>query len=225
VLEKVIVSWSSGKDSALALYEVMHNPEYDVIGLLTTINRSTNWVSMHNVHRHLVERQAASIGLPLEVVSFYPADAKKSYETSMRKALSKYQRQGVTAVVSGDIYLEDLRKNREDKLAQIGLGSIFPLWERVTRELAETLVKTGFRTVITSVDTEVLSRDYLGQVIDAQFLASLPAGVDPCGENGEYHSFVFDGPFFQEPVQFTLGKISSYEDRYIYFDLLPYPSI
>ena len=224
MLEKVIVSWSSGKDSALALYEVIHNPDYDVIGLLTTIDRSTNWISMHNVHRNLVEQQSGSIGIPLEVVSFDPDDGFDSYETSMRRTLNEYQQQGVSAVVSGDIFLEELRKVREDNLAQIGLRGIFPLWKRNTRELAETLVQNGFKAVITSVDTAVLSSNFLGQVIDTQFLASLPPGVDPCGENGEYHSFVFDGPYYQAPIQFTLGKVTSYDDRFYYYDLLPDPS-
>ena len=224
MLEKVIVSWSSGKDSALALYEVMHNPDYDVIGLLTTIDRSTDRISMHNVHRNLVEQQSGSIGIPLEVVSFDPDDGFDSYKTSMRRTLNEYQQQGVSAVVSGDIFLEELRKVREDNLAQIGLRGIFPLWKRNTRELAETLVQNGFKAVITSVDTAVLSSNFLGQVIDTQFLASLPPGVDPCGENGEYHSFVFDGPYYQVPIQFTLGEVTSYDDRFYYYDLLPDPS-
>jgi len=221
VLEKVIVSWSSGKDSALALYEVMHSSDHDVIGLLTTINSSTNLVSMHHVHRNLVEQQSASIGIPLEVVRFDPDDGIDSYETSMRRTLNKYRQQGATAVVSGDIFLEELRKVREDNLAQIGLKGIFPLWKRNTRELAETLVHYGFKAVITSVDTTALSSDFLGQVVDTQFLASLPPGVDLCGENGEYHSFVFDGPYFQAPIQFTRGKVTSYDDRFYHYDLLP----
>ena len=224
MLEKVIVSWSSGKDSALALYEVMHNPDFDVIGLLTTIDRSTDRISMHNVHRNLVEQQSGSIGIPLEVVSFDPDDGFDRYETSMRRTLNKYQHQGASAVVSGDIFLEELRKVREDNLAKIGLRGIFPLWKRNTRELAETLVQNGFKAVITSVDTAVLSSYFLGQVIDTQFLASLPPGVDPCGENGEYHSFVFDGPYYQAPIQFALGKVTSYDDRFYYYDLLPDPS-
>ena len=223
-MEKVIISWSSGKDSALALYEVMKSPETLVVGLLTTIVKDTNKVSMHHVDRGLVEQQAAVLGLPLEVVDFNPNDSQAHYETSMRQALKKYMEQGVSAVVSGDINLVELRKRREENLAQIGLRTIFPLWERDTQELAEHLVQMGFKTVITSVDMTVLSRGDLGQVIDAQFLAGLPTGVDPCGENGEYHSFVFDGPIFKKPIKYSLGEVTSLDSRYFYCNLFPMTS-
>jgi uncharacterized protein (TIGR00290 family) len=220
-VEKAIVSWSSGKDSALALFEVMNSPDYEAIALLTTIAQDSNRVSMHHVQRSLVERQAASLGLPLDVVLFTPNASNETYETAMRQTLSKYQQLGVTAVVSGDIFLDELRKSREDKLAQLGLTGIFPLWKRDTRELAEMLVNRGFKALITCVDTAVLDRQFLGRVIDAQFLATLPAVVDPCGENGEYHSFVFDGPIFREPVRHTPGEVTSLDGRYFYCDLLP----
>jgi uncharacterized protein (TIGR00290 family) len=219
-LEKVIVSWSSGKDSALALYAVMDNPEFQVVALLTTIAEDTNQVSMHHIDRALVEQQAASIGLPLEVICFNPNDSPGNYELSMRRALSRYQHEGVTAVVSGDIFLEELRARREQNLARIDLRAIFPLWDLDTQDLLANFIRLGFKAVITSVDSVLLNRDYLGTLIDAQFSESLPEGVDPCGEQGEYHTFVFDGPIFQMPIQYTMGEVKTLENRYFYCDLL-----
>ena len=219
-MEKVIVSWSSGKDSALALYEVMNNPEVQLVGLLTTINEDSSQVSMHHIDQALVEQQAASIGLPLEVIYFNPNDSYENYEISMRDVLSRYQHEGVTAVVSGDIFLEELRARREQNLARIGLRAVFPLWDLDTQDLLAKFIHLGFKAVITSVDSELLDEVYLGKLIDSQFYKSLPKEVDPCGEQGEYHSFVFDGPIFQMPVQYTMGEVKTHEDRYFYCDLI-----
>lgn len=219
-MEKVIVSWSGGKDSVLALYKLINNPETQVVGLITTIAEDSNQVSMHHVDRALVEQQADSICLPLEVVPFNPNGSQESYEISIRQALGKYQQQGVTAVVSGDIFLEDLRAYRKEKLAQIGLNAIFPLWGLDPRDLLATFVQLGFKAVITSVDSVLISREYLGKLIDSKFTESFAEGVDPCGEHGEYHSFVFDGPIIQKPIQYTMGQVKTLEGRYFYRDLL-----
>jgi uncharacterized protein (TIGR00290 family) len=214
------VSWSSGKDSALALYEVMNNPDIQVVGLLTTITEGSNLVSMHHVDGALVEQQAALIGLPLDVIYINPNDSNENYGNSMRHTLSRYQHEGVTAVVSGDIFLDELRARREQNLARIGLRAIFPLWDMDTQDLLARFVRLGFKAVITSVDSVLLNKDYLGKLIDAQFSESLPEGVDPCGEQGEYHTFVFDGPIFQMPIQYTMGEVKTLENRYFYCDLL-----
>jgi uncharacterized protein (TIGR00290 family) len=218
-MENVIVSWSSGKDSALALYTLMDDPEIKIAGLLTTILSDSNKVSMHHVDRGLVEQQAESLDLPLEMVYFDPDEPLDNYECDMRDTLMRFQEQGISAVVSGDINLETLRANREQKLGQIGMRAIFPLWERNTQGLTEFLINNQFKTVITSVDTEMLNVDYLGKVIDNHLLSTLPFGIDPCGENGEYHSFVFDGPIFREPVQYTLGEVETHDGRYYFRDI------
>jgi uncharacterized protein (TIGR00290 family) len=220
-MDQILVSWSSGKDSALALYEMMHTPDYEVTALLTTIAEDSDRISMHSVRRALVERQAEALGLSLEAVLFTPTAPAEAYQDKMRRVLTSYRAKGVTAVVFGDIYLDDLRQSREGKLAQLDMKGLFPLWKRDTRELVETFIQLGFKAITTCVDTAVLDRRFLGRAIDESFLSELPASVDPCGENGEYHSFVFDGPIYREPIRFTPGKVTSYEARYYYCDLVP----
>jgi uncharacterized protein (TIGR00290 family) len=218
---KVLLSWSSGKDSALALHEIRKDADHEIVALLTTIAKDSNVVSMHGVRRTLVERQAAALGLPLEIVLFAPAAPVDTYQAAMRQVLARYQEEGVAGVVFGDIFLDELRRSREEKLAQLGLKGLFPLWRRDTRQVARTLVCLGFKAITTCVDTAVLGRQFLGRVIDEQFLAELPPAVDPCGENGEYHSFVFDGPGFREPIRATPGQVTSCQERYYYCDLVP----
>ena len=197
-MENVLVSWSGGKDSAIALYEILKSQNYQISALLTTLTEGYDRISMHGVRRILLERQVASLGFPLEKVFISKDASNEEYETNMGSVLTRYMEAGVTSVVFGDIFLEDLRKYREDKLATLGLHGIFPIWQRDTHELARSLTVLGFKAITTCVDTHTLGRQFVGRVIDKQFLSELPSTVDPCGENGEYHSFVSEGPIFKE---------------------------
>ena len=220
-MQNVLVSWSGGKDSAIALYEIFKDQNYQVSALLTTVTEDYDRISMHGVRRSLLERQVAALGFPLEKVLISKNASNEEYEASMGKVLAKYKAAGVGSVVFGDIFLEDLRKYREDKLATLDMQAIFPLWKRDTRELVRSLKALGIKAITTCVDTTMLDGQFVGRVIDEQFLSELPAAVDACGENGEYHSFVYDGPIFKESIPFTLGEIVLRENRFCYCDLLP----
>ncbi len=219
--EKVILSWSGGKDSALALHELHETGNYEIAALLTTVTQDYDRISMHGVRRVLLERQAKSLGLPLEKVFISKDTSNEEYESKIREVLAKYLAAGVRCVVFGDIFLEDLRKHREDNLSKIGMEAIFPIWKRDTSELAHTFVELGFKAVITCVDSNVLDKAFIGRAFDEQFLSELPSAVDPCGENGEFHSFVYDGPRFQERILHTIGKVVLRENRFYYCDLEP----
>jgi uncharacterized protein (TIGR00290 family) len=220
-MEPVLFSWSGGKDSALALYELQKQQKYAVAALLTTVTQDYDRVSMHGVRRVLLEQQAKSLGLPLEKILITNHATNAEYETKLRALLEGYQARGIHAVVFGDIFLEDLRKYREDHLAQIGMRGLFPIWKRESHELARTFIALGFRAVTTCVDSQQLDRAFVGRFFDAQFLAELPANVDPCGENGEFHSFAFDGPIFQKEIGIVKGQVVLRDKRFYYCDLLP----
>ena len=219
--EKLVFCWSGGKDSALALSKLRQDPAYEVVALLTTVTEGFDRISMHGVRTALLEQQAASVGLPLEKVYISRQASNQEYESRMRDALQKFKRQGVSAVAFGDIFLEDLRKYREENLAREGLRGVFPLWKCDTTELARHFISSSFRTVICCVDTQVLSQSFAGREFDERFLADLPAGVDPCGENGEFHSFAYAGPCFRKPVAFTRGEVVLRDNRFCYCDLVP----
>jgi uncharacterized protein (TIGR00290 family) len=219
--EKVIVAWSGGKDSALALYEVLKTNRYEVLKLLTTVTQDYDRISIHGVRRVLLEQQARSLGFPLEKMFVSKGVSDAEYESILLKSLNGHKTNGVFSVVFGDIFLEDVRKHREGILSKVGLKGIFPLWKRDTRQLARTFIDLGFEAVITCVDSKSLGKDFVGRKFDTQFLADLPPGVDPCGENGEFHSFVYDGPMFRERVFFTKGEIVLRENRFYYCDLAP----
>lgn len=219
--EKVLVAWSSGKDSALALHEVLRAGACEVQALLTTVTGDYGRASMHGVRRELVAAQAAALEIPLEEVTISKGATNEEYESAMRAALDRHRAGGVTGVVFGDIFLEDLRAYREGRLAEIGMAGIFPLWGRDTAELARQFIKLGFRAVVTCVDTEMLDGRFAGRAYDEALLEELPAGVDPCGENGEFHTFCFDGPIFAAPVAHRLGEIVLRENRFNFCDVLP----
>jgi uncharacterized protein (TIGR00290 family) len=199
----------------------MKTQKYQVSALLTTITEGYDRISMHGVRRILLEQQVAALGFPLEKVLIPQNASNEEYEANMGRMLAKYKQAGVNSVVFGDIFLEDLRKYREDKLASLDMHGIFPLWKRETRELARSLNVLGFKAITTCVDNQHLGRQFVGRQIDQQFLAELPATVDPCGENGEFHSFVYAGPIFKESVAFTLGEVVLRENRFYYCDLVP----
>jgi len=176
---------------------------------------------MHGVRRILLEQQAGSLGFPLEEVFISKNVSIKEYESKMREVLAKYLAAGSSSVVFGDIFLEDVRKYREDNLSKIGMKGIFPIWKRDTYELARTFIDLGFKAVITCVDSSVLDKSFVGRVFDEQFLSELPSDVDPCGEYGEFHSFVYDGPIFQKRILYTKGEIILRENRFYYCDVIP----
>lgn len=221
VKEKMLFAWSSGKDSARALHEIRQAGRYDVVSLLTTVTEGYERISMHGVRISLVEQQSEAIGLPLKKVYIPIESSNENYETAMRDALVRYKAQGVTGVAFGDLFLEDLKAYREKKLAEVGMTAVFPLWKRDTGELARSFMAQGFRAVITCVDSQVLGGEFSGRLYDEQFLSDLPPHVDPCGENGEFHSFVFDGPLFRKPVRFQKGEIVVRENRFYFCELLP----
>jgi uncharacterized protein (TIGR00290 family) len=169
----------------------------------------------------LIEQQAESLGISLEEVLLSPISSNEEYDAKMREMLERYKAEGVSAVVFGDIFLEDVRKYREERLASVGMKGIFPLWGRDTTELARTFTQLGFKAVITCVDTEQMDAGYAGRAFDEELLASLPAGVDPCGENGEFHSFVYDGPIFTRTIPHTTGEVVLRDGRFMFADLAP----
>lgn len=202
----VYFNWSGGKDSSLALHYLLQHPDYSVKALVTTVNEAHQRISMHGVRRELLHEQALQIGIPVLEILLPDSPNMSDYETAMNKGLQPLLDQGIRHCAFGDIFLEDLRKYREDKLAEIGVEAIFPLWKRDTSELIETFIDLGFKTVVVCTQADKLDESFVGRTIDRDFLNALPAGVDPCGENGEFHTFVYDGPIFQQPVAFGLGE-------------------
>jgi len=220
MIEKVLFAWSGGKDSAMALYEVLKSRKYDVVALLTTVTQDYDRISMHGVRRVLLEQQAALLDLSLETVPISKCSSNEEYEAKMKEKLICYRQKGITSVVFGDIFLEDLKKYREDNLAKVALKGVFPVWKRDTHELAAAFMDLGFKAIITCVDSKFLDKSFAGRVFDKQFLSDLPSGVDPCGENGEFHSFVYDGPIFSGRISFTKGQVVLRDDRFYYCDLV-----
>ncbi len=203
--EKVIFCWSGGKDSALALYKVIQENKYEVVALLTTLNEKFKRVSMHGVREELLEQQAASIGLPL--IKMYVSEGTNSeYEKNMGTLLLKYKAQGVTKVIFGDIFLEDLRAYRENNLMKVGLTTDFPLWKKDTKELINEFLGLGFKTITCCVNDGFLGEDKVGVEITPEFIKDLPSNVDPCGENGEFHTFCYAGPLFKKKINFSLAE-------------------
>jgi uncharacterized protein (TIGR00290 family) len=176
---------------------------------------------MHGVRRSLLERQAASLGFALEKVSISKDISSEEYESRMREVLVRYAASGVSSVVFGDIFLEEIRNYREENLSKIGMRGIFPLWKRDTSRLAAAFIACGFRALITCVDSQVLDRRFVGRDFDERFLSELPGTVDPCGERGEFHSFVYDGPLFRERISYAKGDVVLREERFYYCDLIP----
>ena len=218
---KVLMSWSGGKDSALALHALKHDATVEVAGLLTTVTEDYQRISMHGIRRALLEEQARSLALPLSVVLIPKDCSTETYEQRMRETLAAARAKGVSAIAIGDIFLEDLRRYREEKLAQAGMQALFPLWKRDTTELAHTFLALGFKAVLTCVDTQKLDRSFSGRDYDAALLADLPKSVDPCGENGEFHSCVTAGPIFARPIAFTRGEVVLRDNRFCFCDLRP----
>lgn len=219
--EKILIAWSGGKDSAFALYELLKSNRYEVVSLLVTITSDYDRVSMHGVRRELIERQALALDLPLELVFIPKNCTNEEYEKRMGEKMICYKNKGVEKVAFGDIFLEDVREYRERNLARVGMRGVFPIWGKASRELAESFIEMGFKAVTTCVDGMVLTMDFVGREFDREFISSLPPESDPSGENGEFHTFVYDGPIFKEKVEFKRGEIVLREDRFYFCDLLP----
>lgn len=216
---RALVSWSSGKDSAFALHAVREAGELDVVGLLTTVTADYARVSMHGVRRELLEAQAKALGLPLHVVEIPAPCPNEVYEERMGAMVREQTDAGVEVVVFGDLFLEDIRAYRERMLEGSGLRPVFPLWGKNTRELAREMVRKGLRARLTCVDPRQVSPALAGRRFDEDLLDALPEEVDPCGERGEFHTFVFDGPDFEAPIPVELGEVVEREG-FVFADLL-----
>ncbi|WP_282161932.1 adenine nucleotide alpha hydrolase [Ulvibacterium marinum] len=203
---KTYFNWSTGKDAALALYHLQNGEKHHIDRLLTTINSHHDRVSMHGLRRELLTEQVKEIGLPLTVIELPEEPTMEVYDTAMERVIGKLHSEGYTHCGFGDIFLEDLRIYRETKLSPYDIECCFPLWKRDSKELITEFLDLGFRAIIIALNSEVLDVSFAGREIDENFLKDLPSNVDPCGENGEFHTFCFDGPIFTNPVEFTLGE-------------------
>ncbi len=219
----VVMSWSGGKDSAVALHELLKSGQYHVVALMTSVSEEYRRISHHGVREELLERQAAAIGIPLEKVYLPSGNSHPCtnavYEEIMGGMMKKFLAQGVETVGFGDLFLEDLRAWREKNLAQAGMRGVFPIWKRDTTALAEEVIAMGFKAYLSCVEGKV-GPGFVGRSYDHALLGDLPAGIDPCGEYGEFHSFVYDGPIFKSPVAVRVGDVVVRDGRY-YADLLP----
>lgn len=218
---KILVSWSTGKDSAWMLHVLRQMYPSAAAGLLTTVNEAFDRVAMHAVRRALLTAQAEAAGLPLEIVYLPWPCSNAQYEALMSKAVEGFLAKGFTHVAFGDLFLEDVRRYREERLAGTGLTPLFPLWKtKPTRELAREMIDAGVKAYLTCVNPRVLDASFAGRPFDARLLADLPPSVDPCGENGEFHSFVVDGPMFSAPVQARVGEVVE-RDGFVFADIQP----
>jgi len=218
-MKRILLSWSSGKDSAWSLHVLRQRAEYEVCGLLTTFNEAANRVAMHGVRRELVERQAAAAGLPLWKVPLPWPCSNEQYESLMAGACAKAVAEGIEGVAFGDLFLEDVRAYREKQMESTGLQPIFPVWGLPTRSLAEEMIASGMRARLTCVDTGKLDASFAGREFDAAMLSDLPQGVDPCGERGEFHSFVYAGPMLGAALPISVGE-TVVRDQFVFADVI-----
>lgn len=202
------MNWSSGKDSALALFYLLHGNQFEVLKLLTSVNTQFDRISMHGVRHSLLQKQAAAIRIPLDILAIPGEVSMEDYNQLMKQKMNSLIEEGISHAAFGDLALEDLKLYREQKLAEVGMTAVFPLWKKDTNQTVREFISLGFKAITVCADAKFLDDSFVGRIIDDQFLADLPANVDPCGENGEFHSFVFDGPIFSKPVEFELGEKS-----------------
>ncbi|RZU47668.1 uncharacterized protein (TIGR00290 family) [Fluviicoccus keumensis] len=219
---KTLLSWSSGKDSAWALHLLRQNPDVDVTGLFCTVNAAFDRVAMHGVRRELLLQQAEAVGLPVQVLEIPWPCSNDDYAAVMSAFVDQARRDGVECFAFGDLFLEDIRRYREERLAGTGIEAVFPLWGIPTAELAQTMVTGGLQARVTCLDPRQLPTVFAGRAFDAEFLRDLPSGVDPCGENGEFHTFAHNGPMFHQPVPLTVGETVE-RDGFVFTDLRPLP--
>jgi uncharacterized protein (TIGR00290 family) len=217
---RILLSWSSGKDSAWSLHVLRQRGEHEVVGLLTTFNEEADRVAMHAVRRELVERQAAAAGLPLWAVALPWPCSNEQYEFLLAEACAKAVAEGIEGVAFGDLFLEDVRAYREKQMKDTGLQPVFPVWGLPTRALAEEMITGGTRAKLTCVDTGKLDRSFVGREFDGELLSALPENVDPCGERGEFHSFVYAGPMLNAVVPVSVGE-TIVRDAFVFADIVP----
>lgn len=203
---KSVFNWSGGKDSALCLYKVLEAKMFDVQCLLTTLNSKYQRISMHGVREELLDLQAKNLNLPLLKVQLPEMPTMEVYEQEMEKTFKELKDRAITHSIFGDIFLEDLRKYRENRLKSLGFKAVFPLWKMDTTKLVHEFIDLGFKSIIVCVNEKYLDKSFAGRIIDKELVKDLPANVDPAGENGEYHSFVFDGPIYKEPIPIEIGE-------------------
>jgi uncharacterized protein (TIGR00290 family) len=219
-MKQLLFCWSGGKDSSMALHRLQVTGEYEVVGLLTTVTEAYDRISMHGVRRSLLRQQCESIGLPLHEIALSANADNEEYESKMKGSMLEWKAKGIATIGFGDIFLEDLKRYREENLAKVGMKPHFPLWKRNTAELARQFVRVGFKAVLTCVNPKELDSSFAGRVIDDQFLDDLPDSVDPCGENGEYHSFVYEGPIYSEPIAIEVGQVVE-RNGFTFCDITP----
>jgi len=217
--KRTLLSWSSGKDSAWALHVLRRQPDIEVVGLFCTVNREFARVAMHAVRSELVRRQAQKIGLPVQFIPIPHPCSDDKYGAIMNDFVRQVKQRGIERFAFGDIFMEEIRRYREENLVGSGIAPLFPLWGMPTGRLSRDMVNGGLRAVITCVDPKKLSMDFAGQEYGESFLERIPAGIDPCGENGEFHTFAFDGPMFKEPLNVAVGETVE-RDGFIFIDLL-----
>ena len=238
-MKKAYLNWSSGKDAALALYKIQKEADIKVDCLLTSVSSEFNRVSMHGLRSSLLEKQAIAIGIPLQKVVLEGTVSMEEYSAIMKRTTQELVNKGYTESVFGDIFLEDLKEYRDKELAKVGLKGVYPLWKKDTTSLLKELIGAGFKAITVCVNAKLLDASFCGREIDANFFEDLPANVDPCGENGEFHTFVYDGPIFKNPVLFKKGELvkkdytptkkgtdcykdqQSWDTSFWYCDLLP----
>lgn len=206
IKRQAVFNWSGGKDSALALYYALQDEDCQVKKLLTSVNGAYNRVTMHGVRLEVLQEQARRIGIPLKLLILPGQPDMAAYEEAMKAAIGELRQEGITHGIFGDLFLEDVRRYRESKLAAAGMKALFPLWKKDTTETLHEFLDLGFKTMLVCVDASKLDSGFCGRIIDRDFIKDLPRGVDPCGENGEFHTFVFDGPIFKNPVYFEKGE-------------------
>lgn len=205
-MKKAYLNWSSGKDAMFALHKAKESGDFSVEKLVTTLNTDFDRVSMHGIQKKLLEHQAESLGIPLHLIPLQGDISMEDYNTSMRKHTSELKKEGFDTAIFGDIFLEDLMEYRKNQLQEIGLKGEFPLWKQDTNKLAHDFIALGYKAIVVCVNAKLLNASFCGRIFDKKLLDDLPENVDPCGENGEFHTFVFDGPLFRSPVNFTVGE-------------------
>lgn len=230
-MKKVALFWSGGKDAAMSLFKLRQNDDIDVAYLITTFTKPYKRVSMHGIREALIEKQAKSIGIPLIKIWLPELPSMEPYETELTKALTNLKQNGIDHYAFGDIFLEDIKKYRENLLTKIGVNCLFPIWNLPTSELVNDFIQKGFQAKIVALSAKKLDKRFAGLNFDNQFLESLPTEIDPCGENGEFHTFVFDGPIFSKPINFELGEIklkdyakgknNGMDTKFWFIDLVP----
>lgn len=210
-VQQSFLYWSGGKDASMALYKSLNNPQINLQFLYTTIQQELRRISMHGVPEQLLLKQVAAIGLPLRLMELPASTTHNYYEQITAQQLQAYAKEGLEQAIFGDIFLEDLKEYRLKQLQPWGIQAHFPLWKQATKALLQEFIDLGFKAVVVAANARLLDRSFLGRILDHSFLEDLPANVDPCGENGEFHTFVYDGPIFNHPVVFELGEVVEHQ--------------